>query len=167
MKSPVNFCQVCGHAMEDRVAYGKLRRVCPECGFVHFADPKVAAVTLVEKDNRVLLVRRAMSPERGKWALPGGYVDFGENPYQAARREVYEETGLDVVITGLVDVYGHGGPIVITFTARVKNGVARAQDDADAIMWFAADQELPDLAFESTRAMLGDWIARQRASTAE
>jgi len=153
--------------MVDRTAFGQLRRVCPECSYVHFDDPKVAAVVFVEHKRRVLLVRRSVNPGRGKWALPGGFVDYGEDPYQAAKREVLEETGLNVEITSLVNVRSNGGPIVITFTASTKNGDASPQDDADAVCWFAADDPLPDLAFESTRSMLSEWVARQRASSSE
>lgn len=167
MKPPVNFCQVCGHAMIVQMAYGKQRPVCPDCGYVHFEDPKVAAVVFIEKDNRVLLVRRAVNPERGKWALPAGYIDYGEDPQDAAIREAREETGLDIEITGLLDVQPGpkttGASIVIIYAARVINGTAEPRDDAEAVMWFAATNPLPDLAFDSTRTMLHQWIEHQQA----
>jgi 8-oxo-dGTP diphosphatase len=164
MKPPVNFCQVCGGPMTDRIVYGAERRMCPACGFIHFADPKVAAVVFIEHKQRVLLVRRKMNPGRGLWSLPGGYVDYGEDPRAAAVREAREETGLEVAITDLVSVGSNGGPIVITFTARVMNGVARPQDDAEAVCWYSADDPLPDIAFESTQTMLANWVQRQRGS---
>lgn len=165
MKPPVNYCQVCGHAMANRIVHDKPRRACPECGHVHFDDPKVAAVVLVQHKNRVLLVRRAMNPARGRWALPGGFVDFGEDPYQAAAREVFEETGLSIATITLVGILCDGGPIVITFTAQSEDGAARPLDDVDAVLWYGADDPLPDLAFESTRLMLSQWSERQRASS--
>jgi 8-oxo-dGTP diphosphatase len=167
MRPPVNFCQVCGHAMIDRWAHGKMRRICPACGFVHFDDPKVAVVAFIERDNRVLLVRRAMNPERGKWALPAGYVDYGEDPREAVIREVREETGLEVEITRLVSVEGGpgavGASIVIVYAASVVNGAARPQDDAEAVLWLSASDSLPELAFESTRTMLSVWLEHQRS----
>jgi 8-oxo-dGTP diphosphatase len=166
MRAPVNFCQVCGHAMTDRLAYGKIRRVCPECGYVHFIDPKVAAVVFIEQDRRVLLVRRAMNPERGKWALPAGYIDDGEDPREAAIREVSEETGLAIEITHLIGVQSgpdlHGASIVIIYAGRVLAGVAHPLDDADDVLWVTAGDPLPDLAFESTRRMLEMWKTRQQ-----
>lgn len=163
---PVNFCQVCGHAMEDRFAFGKTRRACPSCGYIHFRDPKVAAVVLIERDDHVLLVRRAVNPEQGKWALPAGYIDYGEDPREAAVREVREETGLEIEITQLLAVEGapskFGASIVIIFAGTVLNGTARPCDDAAEILWFAAGDPLPDLAFDSTRTMLADWITRQQ-----
>jgi ADP-ribose pyrophosphatase YjhB (NUDIX family) len=62
--------------MIDKLAFGQMRRVCKKCSFVHFDDPKVAAVVFIEQNERILLVRRAMNPERGKWALPAGYIDY-------------------------------------------------------------------------------------------
>jgi 8-oxo-dGTP diphosphatase len=165
MRPPANYCQVCGHTLTDRWAHGKMRRVCPACGFVHFDDPKVAVAAFIERDNRVLLVRRAMNPERGKWALPAGYVDYGENPREAVIREVREETGLEVEVTRLVSVDGSpgtfGASIVIIYAASVVNGSARPQDDAEAVLWLSASDSLPELAFESTRTMLNAWLERQ------
>lgn len=171
MRAPVNFCQVCGAAMIDKHAHGRLRRVCPACGFIHFADPKVAVVVFIEHNKRVLLVRRSMDPMRGKWALPAGYVDDGEDPQSAAVREVREETGLHVEITQLVGVEGgpddsgSGASIVILYTARVISGEARPLDDADAVCWYTAADPLPDIAFASTHTLLANWIARQQSAT--
>jgi 8-oxo-dGTP diphosphatase len=166
MRPPVNYCQVCGHEMIDRQAHGKIRRVCPACGFVYFDDPKVAVAVFIERDSRVLLVRRAMNPERGKWALPAGYVDYGEDPREAAKREVREETGLEIESTRLVSVEGSpgtfGASIVIVYAASVANGAARPQDDAEAVLWLSASDPLPELAFDSTRMMLDAWLAEQR-----
>lgn len=161
MRPPVNFCQVCGREMVDRQAFGQMRRVCPNCGFVHFTDPKVAAVVFIEQDNRVLLVRRACDPERGKWALPAGFIDDGEIPTDAAVREVREETGLDIQVTRLVDVRAGSdtgeASIVIIYAAQVTGGTAQPLDDADELLWYGAHDPLPKLAFESTRLMLALW----------
>ena len=164
MRSPANFCQVCGAAMVNDIRFGRQRRVCPACGFVHFEDPKVAVVMFVECDGRVLLVQRAVNPERGKWALPAGYVDYDEDPRDAAVREVREETGLEVAISELVTVEGGpaaagqpGASIVIIYRAQVTGGTARAQDDVAALGWYGRDDSLPPIAFESTRLMLQEW----------
>ncbi len=164
MRYPANYCQVCGSPLENRFAHGKMRRVCPSCGFIHFEDPKVAVVALIEDQGRVLLVRRRFNPEKGKWALPAGFVDDGEDPAQAVVREVREETGLEVAVTRLLDVSaGAGRPgasIIITYAATVTGGSASPHDDADAILWLGPDDPLPDLAFDSTRQALRRWQER-------
>jgi len=141
-----------------------MRRVCPACGFIHFEDPKVAVAAFVENRGRVLLVRRAYNPQRGKWALPAGYVDYGEDPAAAVIREVKEETGLDVAVAGLLSVIGgpaeSGASIVITYAATVLGGAARPHDDADALLWLSPGDALPDIAFDSTRQALAAWQRR-------
>lgn len=141
-----------------REAAGRPRRACPDCGYVHFTDPKVGVGVLVIETGRVLLVQRAVEPERGKWSLPAGYLDQGEDPRATAAREALEETGLMVVIEGLLDVFynppGRGGAsIFILYRGRRTGGALQAGDDADAADFFALDQ-LPELAFASTRAVI-------------
>jgi ADP-ribose pyrophosphatase YjhB (NUDIX family) len=118
----VHFCPACGHPVELRLAFGQMRPVCPSCGRIHFDDPKVAAGVLVIRDGKVLLVRRALEPQQGRWTLPAGFVDAGEDPRLAAARECNEETGLDVETTGVLDVFSgrehpQGADIVLVFTA--------------------------------------------------
>lgn len=91
--------------MITREISGRPRRVCSACGFVFFTDPKVGVGILLVQDKKLLLVRRTMNPERGRWAIPAGFLDHGEDPRAAAAREAFEETGLEVTIQGLVDVF--------------------------------------------------------------
>jgi 8-oxo-dGTP diphosphatase len=157
----MNFCPVCGTPLGREVRFGRSRPVCPGCGYVHFCDPKVAAIALIEQDGQVLLTRRAAEPAKGRWTLPGGFVDCDEDPRDAAARECREETGLQVAIDGLVEVtYGKahidGADIVIVYRGRLIGGAPVARDDADAVAFFGRD-ELPLLAFASTEAILARW----------
>lgn len=166
MPIEMNFCPRCAHELEDQERFGRMRRVCPSCGFIFFRDPKVAVGVLVEDGARVLLVRRAVIPQLGWWALPAGYMEFDEEPQEAARREAQEETGLQVELTGLLDVFpitspnGHG--VLIVYWARPAGGELRAGDDVSDARWFAPEELPEDLAFESTRAALARWRARRR-----
>ena len=137
---------------------GKPRRACPACGFIHFTDPKVGVGVLVQQDGRILLVRRTMKPEIGKWSIPAGYLDHGEDPRETAVRETLEETNLHVQITDLLDVYHNppdegGASIFILYRAQLLGGQLQAGDDADAAHFFALDN-LPQLAFASTHAAI-------------
>ena len=152
------FCARCGHALTTRPVMDKPRRVCPACNYVHFTDPKVGVGVLVVENGKILLVRRVMNPERGKWSIPAGYLDQGEDPQATAVREALEETGLEVAIEGLVDVYhnppGQGGAsIFILYRARRLGGALRPGDDADGVDFFNLDA-LPELAFTSTHAAI-------------
>ncbi len=152
------FCPRCAAPLVTRRVVDRPRRACPACGYVHFTDPKVGVGVLVVEDGRVLLVRRAVGPERGKWSLPAGFLDQGEDPAATAAREALEETGLTVVIEGLLDVFynppGRGGAsIFILYRARRVAGEPVAGDDADEARFFPLDA-LPDLAFASTQAAI-------------
>jgi ADP-ribose pyrophosphatase YjhB (NUDIX family) len=149
--------------MVTQMVMDKPRRVCPQCHHIHFTDPKVGVGVLIHEDGgRVLLVRRGVPPERGKWSIPAGFLDQGENPQATAAREVREETGLEVTIERVLDVYhnppGQGGAsIFILYEGRRVGGRLQAGDDADEAAFFALNA-LPELAFPSTRhalALLG------------
>jgi 8-oxo-dGTP diphosphatase len=135
-----------------------MRPVCPQCGWIHFVDPKVAAAVLVEQDGRVLLVRRANEPYRGLWTLPAGFVNGGEDPAMAAARECLEETGLIVEVKRVLDViagleHDRGADFLIVYEAEIISGMLAPADDADAAEWFTYDQ-LPQLAFKATQKVL-------------
>ena len=136
----------------------KPRRVCTACGFIYFTDPKVGVGVFVVQAGKILLVRRTMHPEIGKWSIPAGFIDQGENPADVAVREAREETGLAVEIDSLIDVYHNppeqgGASIFILYRARLLGGTLQAGDDADAAGFFGLD-ELPEIAFASTQAMI-------------
>lgn len=154
----VNFCLRCGAPLNLRRAFGAVRPSCPECGWVFFADPKVAVAAIAQRDHQVLLVRRANDPYRGLWTLPAGFVDAGEDPQATIVRECREETGLEVSVSGLVNViagqeHPRGAHILIVYRINVLSGELRAADDADQIGFFDL-QDLPPLAFKSTRQIL-------------
>ncbi len=144
--------------MTHEEKFGLVRPVCPQCGWIYFVDPKVAAAVLVEKGGRVLLVRRVNEPFRGLWTLPAGFVNGGEDPAEAAERECLEETGLSVRVRRVLDViagqeHERGADFVIVYLADVLSGELAAADDADAAEWFAYDA-LPPLAFRATQKVL-------------
>lgn len=150
------FCPRCATPMQTNMVMDRPRRVCPACQYVYFTDPKVGVGAAVIEDNRLLLVKRAYDPARGKWSLPAGYLDQGEDPAETTVRETFEETGCEVVIDGLVDIFFNppaGGftSIFILYRARRVGGNLAAGDDADEVGFFALD-ELPEIAFPSTRA---------------
>lgn len=138
--------------------FGKLRPVCPQCGWIYFQDPKVAAAVLIEEDGRVLLVRRAHEPYRGLWTLPAGFINGGENPAEAAERECLEETGLSVRVKRVLDIisgreHERGADFIIIYLAEIISGELTPADDADAVEWFSR-VDLPPLAFKATQQIL-------------
>jgi ADP-ribose pyrophosphatase YjhB (NUDIX family) len=160
----IKFCSSCGHAVVYRHVQGAVRPVCSQCGRIHFLDPKVAVAIIIERDDALLMIRRKGSPERGKWSMPAGFVDAGEDVRRAAEREAFEETGLRVRVVALLDVIpkteaNEGADILIVYRAEVLGGELRAGDDADRAEFFGRDALPSDIAFASTRLVLERWLA--------
>jgi ADP-ribose pyrophosphatase YjhB (NUDIX family) len=166
-RKPYTYCPHCRTEMTDRFVFGRQRRVCPECDFIHFVDPKVGAGVLAEKDGKVLLVRRGVAPAMGTWCLPSGFVEQDEDPAEAAIRECLEETGLEVRVTELLEVtqYGNdqrGSGIIILYRAQVVGGEPRPGDDASQVGLFGPDELPDDIAFASNREALIRWRDEKR-----
>ena len=165
MNSDFVYCPRCGAPLAEGVAFGRTRRLCRYCGFIHFRDPKVAVAGLISDGDRVLLVRRAVIPRVGFWALPAGYMDADELPEDAAAREVAEETGLTVRVGELHGVARLAGwaerrGILLVYRAEPVAGELTPHDDVSAARWFRPE-EIPwdELAFESTGQFLKEWVA--------
>ena len=149
--------------MSTTEVHGIARRVCTECRQIHYADPKIAVGVAVFRDDRLLLVRRVMEPGRGRWTVPGGYLDIGEDPRAAAAREVAEEAAILVEVGEVLDVFTNpaeeGSTVFVLYAGRWVSGEPTAGDDADDAAFFGRDQ-LPPLAFSSTAAAVARWPSR-------
>ena len=170
------YCPQCGAPLAEGLKFGRSRRFCRFCGFIYFREPKVAVIALIEDAHRVLLVRRAVAPRIGCWSLPGGYMDADERPDEAVVREVFEETGVAVRVTGLYTVHsmvGHAHSsndrlsprnaapkgIVLVYLAQRVSGEPVPNDDVSEAGWFSPDQVPWDaLAFETTDRFLRSWV---------
>jgi ADP-ribose pyrophosphatase YjhB (NUDIX family) len=163
--SSFHFCPRCGGSLEHRQLKdaGPPRLVCVACGSVLYLDPKLAACAIAMLGSGIVLMRRGIDPERGKWVFPGGFVDRGETVHDAAVREFWEEVGLRVTLTGILDVYSFPGEevAVAVYAADVAGGELRVGDEAEDVKAFPPE-EIPwdELAFESTRAALRDYVRR-------
>jgi 8-oxo-dGTP diphosphatase len=168
------FCPSCGSALTPRrlKATEPERPVCTACGHVVYLDPKVAVGTIIRAagthDDEIVLVRRAIEPGYGLWVFPGGYVDLGEEVTGAAIREAREESGLDIRIDSLVNIYSYGGhsPIIIVYAATAIGGELCADDECLDAGVFRFDQ-IPweSLAFRSTSEALRDYFNSDRLSS--
>jgi ADP-ribose pyrophosphatase YjhB (NUDIX family) len=156
------FCPRCRGDLER--GEGVVR--CPSCGFEGWAHSVPGAQALVERDGRVLLGRRAHDPSAGLWDIPGGFLEEGEHPLDGLRRELLEETGLEIEPTEFLGTwmqeYTGRTVLCLTWVARAVGGEAAAGDDLIELGWFGPD-ELPgtdELAFETYVEILSAWRAR-------
>lgn len=159
------FCPACGGTLESRIlkAGEPPRLVCTRCGFVFYLDPKVAVGTIIRaRDGRLVLVKRAIEPGYGRWVFPSGYMDRGEEIQAAAMREAKEESGLDVRLDGLVNIYSYPGRplIIVVYAATAIGGELCGDDECLEARLFTPD-EIPwdDLAFPSTTDGLREYLA--------
>lgn len=145
MKHPLSqslYCPECGSSHFE--VNNEKSKKCTNCGFVYYFNPSAATVALIlNKENELLVCRRAKEPAKGTLDLPGGFVDMHESAEEAARREVKEETGLDITecryLFSIPNLYMYCGFEVHTvdmfFECHVEDfaGV-RAEDDAAEIV---------------------------------
>jgi 8-oxo-dGTP diphosphatase len=110
------------------------------------SHPQLAVSAAIFRDGNILLVRRARSPAKGYYSLPGGRVEFGETLHTALHREVAEETALKIEIVGLAGwrevVPGTGGGghyLIMSFAARWASGEPVLNDELDDFRWLKPD----------------------------
>ena len=158
------YCQRCGAAVEQRDIHGRLRPVCPRCRYTYFADPKLAAVVVVQIGGRIVLQRRAIDPGAGLWTFPGGFVDRGEDVAAAAAREVHEEVRLHVTDVRLLGVYADPGEtvVLVAYHARADGQTPVAGDESSDVGLFDP-RAVPPLAFPRDPRVLADWLRADRA----
>lgn len=98
-----NYCPACGTRLDTAEIEGKKRKVCPTCGYIQWGSYSLGVGGVLLDDNKGLIVQRAYNPGKGRWTIPGGYVEQDEKIEDAVVREVWEETGL---ITAPLSVIG-------------------------------------------------------------
>jgi 8-oxo-dGTP diphosphatase len=116
-------------------------------------SPALTVDGILIKDSALLLVQRKNPPFQGTWALPGGFVDYGEKTEEAMIREMSEETGLKITICSLLGVYSdphrdpRGHTVTVAYLVERVGGTLNAGDDAKDVKFFKRDK-LPPLAFD-------------------
>jgi ADP-ribose pyrophosphatase YjhB (NUDIX family) len=157
------FCPWCGGPLAPPVGE---RQDCAACGEPSYLNPKpTASAILLDSRGRVLLGRRGIEPERGRWDTPGGFTRPGESLEECVQRELREEAGVEIAVGRLIatlpDSYGDTGEATINafYECRIVSGDPRPDDDVAELAWFEPDA-LPaagELAFECVRQALAAW----------
>ena len=150
------YCPVCGSA--HFAEHNFKSKQCRDCGFTYYANPCSATAAFIVNDiGEMLVVRRGKEPAKGTLDLPGGFVDMGETVEEGMRREIKEETGLDVgdirYLFSSPNVYMYSGMGVHTLDMDYLvplhgdpdgfKAVVRAADDAAEALWLPIDEVNP------------------------
>lgn len=156
------YCPFCRNTLERKDIEGRKRQICPECGWINYVNPVPAVSCVVrDKNNNILLVKRAVEPQKGKWSLPAGFIEIDESTEGAAKRELKEETGLDGKDFKLIGVYiqssrKYGKVLTVGYSVGQVNGELRAGGDVDGVK-FKRIEDLSGIPFKSHRNMLRDF----------
>ncbi|MGQ9465220.1 MAG: aspartate 1-decarboxylase [bacterium] len=159
-----SYCPICGNAIIKKES----ALFCHRCGW-HFYNnplPAVAGFVMNEKEE-ILLVKRGVNPEMGRWALPSGFVEQGETPEQAVIRELKEETGLNGICKNLIGVYVeqtkiYGEIILLGYDIEPTGGKLKGGSDTTEVRFFPS-RLLPNIPFLSHRAIINKGIHKQPA----
>ena len=151
-ESPFRYCPKCGDKLLRQQRGDVIRSVCRACGFVFYRNPAVGVAVVTFEGRKILLGRRARGEYQGFWCIPCGYVEWGEDVREAARREFLEETGLEVEIGSVYAVHSnfHNSEsltVGIWFRSTVVGGALAAGDDLDRVGYFPLEELPEQLAF--------------------
>jgi len=129
-----------------------------------YKSPRLTCDGILIKDKKILLIKRKNNPYKNKWALPGGFVEYGEKVEESVVREFYEETGLKTKISELIGVYSdpnrdpRGHTITVVYLLEILEGNLTSGDDAVDAKFFDINK-LPELAFDHD-VIINDVIRR-------
>ena len=148
----LKFCSYCGTQNVYEYIDGNYRYHCTHCDTIHYENPKPTATIICMNKNKILLAKRAFNPAKGEWGLPGGFMELNETLYEAASRELKEETNLDGEVISILSTCSHYGTIfgdilLIGVIMEVNDfSKIKAGDDAEELSFFDF-KALPDIAF--------------------
>lgn len=169
INSAPRFCQQCGSAkVELRVPHGddRERHVCPDCGFIHYLNPKVVVGTIPVWGEQVLLCKRAIEPRYGLWTLPAGFMEEGESLEEGAARETLEEAMARVRIGQLYVTLSlpEISQVYVMFLAELKDlDFGPGSESLEVRLFSEAEIPWNDLAFRTIGESLRYFFADRSA----
>ncbi len=157
-----SFCPRCGGKLSlKKLEHGKLP-VCGNCAYVMYQNPVPTSSALFIEGDRILLTKRAIDPQKGFWDLPGGFIEEGENPKKALRREMKEELGVEITIGKLFDIVMDWyvfqeirfSTLNLYYLATLKNKKLTPGDDISEAKWFSFHNPPKNLSSKNNKIIL-------------
>lgn len=134
-----------------RIPHGddRKRRVCDDCGFIDYVNPKIIAGAVVTKGDKILLCKRAIEPRRTFWTLPAGFMEEGESVEDGAKREAREEANAIIDIDRVLSIYSvpRISQVQIMFRATLQSDISAGPESLEVQLFDWKDIPWSELAF--------------------
>ncbi|MGD9212529.1 MAG: NUDIX hydrolase [Desulfobacteraceae bacterium] len=155
----VKFCSNCGEKVKERIPEGddRPRKMCDACGMVYYENPKMVVGCIAEWEDKILMCRRAIAPQIGKWTLPAGYLESAETVAAGAMRETEEEARAKVEIIEPFALYNLAfvDQIYFMFRARLLNlDFGPGPESLEVVLMDEAEIPWDNIAFEVIHKVL-------------
>ena len=163
------YCLQCASVMEYKQIDNDFhfRNVCTNCGYVHYENPKIVCGVIACWQDKILLCKRGIEPQLGKWTIPAGFMELNETLQQAAEREAYEEARVKLRISHLHCVYSKAtiNQVYIIFYAQMLADSYECTPESTDIRLLSLNKaQKMDLAFTSVAYALSCISAKGLAS---
>ena len=160
----MKYCSDCAGELITAVPEGdnRERRLCGNCGRIHYENPRIVAGCLVTWQGSVLLCQRAIEPRRGYWTLPAGFLENGETTHAGAVRETWEEAQAKVAVHGLYTLFNlpHISQVYLFYRAELIDGrFASGDESLDVRLFDEATIPWGELAFPVVTDTLKHYFA--------
>ena len=153
------YCPVCAGKLKTEQVEGVAREVCQKCTLINYRNPvPVVACLSLDTNGHLLLIRRGITPCKGRWALPGGFIELGESPEEAGERELFEETGLKGRFSSVIGVCtqksaNYGYVLIVGVSFELSSTDLIPGDDADDAAFFSLDN-IPEIPFSCHNTLI-------------
>lgn len=148
------FCPFCGRKLKIKIEEGRQRKHCPSCQWTYYPHVGTAVVGIITKQGKALLVKRRREPYANTWMFPAGFVDYGEHPEETVKREVKEETGLEVKKAEFMEVLQSEddprspGHFVFCYKITVSDGQLRTDEEENEEVAWKSIKDPPKIGFK-------------------
>ena len=162
----MKYCSACGAAVEFRIPAddNRARHICTACNMIHYQNPRMVIGSIPQWEDKVLLCRRAIEPQYGKWTLPGGFMENGETTAQAAIRETLEEACARIAIIDLYSMYSlpYINQVHLLFRAELLDlNFGPGQESLEVKLFSETEIPWDALAFRPVRYSLEHYFAER------
>jgi len=163
----MKFCSNCAQPVSQQVPKGdnRLRFVCGHCNSIHYQNPLVIVGILPEYNRQILLCKRAIEPQKGRWTLPAGFLENDESTLEGAQRECFEEAKARVIDPELYALYDipYINQVYVFYRAKLANNQFEPTAESTEVALFD-EQDIPwdQLAFPVVRAVLKQFLCDRK-----